>query len=51
MKDYLIVEEYDRYAMVARVKDFLRAGWQCQGGVSVIAAGLRTQYSQAMVKP
>lgn len=51
MKDYMIVEDYDRYAMVARVKDFLSVGWQCQGGVSVIAVGFRTQYSQAMVKP
>ncbi len=48
---YVILEDDLMSQLTGQVERRIAAGWQLQGGVSAVLAGVSMRFYQAMVKP
>lgn len=48
LEDYIVVEAYDLHTLKGVVTGYLRAGWYCQGGVTVESHLNIRKYLQAL---
>ena len=51
---YKILKSYTIWALESLVESYLRVGWTCQGGISVVQINKKVydqQFFQAIIKP
>jgi hypothetical protein len=48
--EYLLIEEYSKEKLVAKVNEMIASGWRPLGGISIAQVAVRVCYLQAMTK-
>ncbi len=48
--EYIVLKHYEMENLVKEVNEFLKKGYELQGGVSVSIAGTSRAHAQAMIK-